>query len=60
MGKDRIEGSLKQAKGAIEEAIGNVTGDVKLQVEGKADKAAGKIQNAAGGIEDAARDAQKD
>jgi uncharacterized protein YjbJ (UPF0337 family) len=59
MGKDRIEGSLKQAKGSVEETIGKVTGDTKLQVEGKADKAAGKIQNAIGGVEDAARDARK-
>ncbi len=56
MDKDRIEGSLTQAKGAVKEAAGKVTGDTKLQAEGTADKAAGKAQNAVGGVKDAARD----
>jgi uncharacterized protein YjbJ (UPF0337 family) len=59
MDKDRIEGSAKQAKGALKEAAGKVTGDTKLQAEGKADKAAGKVQNAVGGVKDAIRDATK-
>jgi len=57
MDKDRIEGVGKQVKGAVKDAAGKVTGDTKLQAEGKADKAAGKVQNAAGGAKDAARDA---
>ena len=32
-----------------------MTGDAKLESEGKADKAAGNIRNAVGGIEDALR-----
>jgi len=59
MDKDRIEGSATQAKGAIKEAAGKMTGDAKLQAEGKADKAAGKVQNAVGGMKDAVRDATK-
>ncbi|HEY8950537.1 MAG TPA: CsbD family protein [Rhizomicrobium sp.] len=59
MDKDRIEGSAKQAKGAVKEAAGKVTGDTKLQTEGAADKAAGKVQNAVGGAKDAIRDATK-
>jgi uncharacterized protein YjbJ (UPF0337 family) len=55
MDKDRIEGSAKQAKGAIKEAAGKALGDAKLESEGKADKAAGKIQNAVGGIKDTLR-----
>jgi uncharacterized protein YjbJ (UPF0337 family) len=35
MDKDRIEGSAKQAKGAIKEVAGKVTGDAKLEAEGK-------------------------
>lgn len=57
MDKDRIAGAAKQAKGAIKEVAGKVTGDAKLQAEGKADKVEGKIQNAAGGAKDAVRDA---
>lgn len=56
MDRDRVEGSAKQAKGAVKEAIGKVTGDAKLQSEGKADKATGKIQNAAGGLADSVRE----
>jgi uncharacterized protein YjbJ (UPF0337 family) len=52
MDKDRIEGSAKQAKGAVKDAFGKVTGDTKLQAEGKADKAEGKVQNAVGGLKD--------
>jgi uncharacterized protein YjbJ (UPF0337 family) len=59
MDKDRIEGAAKQAKGAVKEAVGKVTGDAKTQAEGKADKAEGKVQNAVGGAKDAARDALK-
>ena len=57
MDKDRINGSANQAKGAVKEAAGKVTGDAKLQTEGKTDKIKGKAQNAIGGIKDAARDA---
>lgn len=59
MHKDRIEGAANQAKGAIKEAAGKMTGDAKLQAEGAADKAKGKIQNAVGGAKDAVRDALK-
>lgn len=55
MDKDRIEGSAKQAKGAIKEVAGKVTGDAKLEMEGKSDKAAGKVQNAVGGLKDTLR-----
>lgn len=57
MDKDRVAGAAKQAKGAVKDAAGKLTGDAKLQAEGKADKAAGKVQNAAGGLKDAARKA---
>jgi uncharacterized protein YjbJ (UPF0337 family) len=56
MDKDRIKGSANQAKGALKDAAGKITGDAKLQAEGKTDKLKGKIQNAAGGIKDAVRD----
>lgn len=52
MDKDRIEGSLEQAKGAVKEGAGKLTGDTKLEAEGKADKASGKLQNAVGGLKD--------
>jgi uncharacterized protein YjbJ (UPF0337 family) len=55
MDKDRIKGSAQQVKGVVKEAAGKVTGDAKLEGEGKADKAAGKIRNAVGGLKDTLR-----
>jgi uncharacterized protein YjbJ (UPF0337 family) len=55
MDKDRVKGSAQQAKGAVKEVVGKLTGDAKLQAEGQSDKVAGKIQNAAGGVKDALR-----
>jgi uncharacterized protein YjbJ (UPF0337 family) len=55
MDKDRIKGSAEQAKGAVKEAAGKISGDKKLESEGKADKVAGKVQNAIGGLKDTVR-----
>ena len=55
MDADRIKGSANQAKGAIKEAAGKITGDAKLEAEGKSDKVACKIQYAVGGVKDAVR-----
>jgi uncharacterized protein YjbJ (UPF0337 family) len=52
---DRVKGSAQQAKGAVKEVVGKVTGDAKLESEGKGDKVAGKIQNAVGGLKDSSR-----
>jgi uncharacterized protein YjbJ (UPF0337 family) len=57
MDKDRVEGAGHQAKGAIKEAVGKVTGDAKTEAEGVAEKEAGKVQNTVGGVKDSAREA---
>ena len=59
MHKDEVKGGAKQARGAIKDAIGKATGDVKLQADGKADKAEGKIQQGIGQAKEAVRDALK-
>ena len=59
MDKDRIAGAAKQAKGAVKDAAGKLTGDTKLQAEGKADKAAGKVRSTVGGAKDTVRNATK-
>ena len=59
MDKDRIEGAGKQVKGAIKDAAGKLTGDRKLEAEGKADKMVGKVQVEVGKTKDAVRDAVK-
>jgi len=56
MDKNRIVGSAKQIKGSIEEAVGKVLGDAKLQNDGKADKAEGKAQNLVGTLNDTLKD----
>ena len=55
MDEDRIKGSAEQAKGKVKDVAGKLTGDSKLEGEGKADQVAGKIQNTIGGIKDTLR-----
>lgn len=57
MNKDRIEGSLDQAKGKVKEVAGKATGDSKLETEGKADQIKGKVQNTVGGMKDSVKEA---
>ena len=60
MNKDRIQGSVEQAKGKLKEVAGKATGDSKLETEGKAQQVAGKILNTVGGIKDAVKEAVED
>ena len=55
MDKDRIEGAVERAKGAAKEIAGKITGDAKLEAEGKVQKATGSVQNAVGGVKDTIR-----
>jgi uncharacterized protein YjbJ (UPF0337 family) len=60
MNKDRIQGSVEQAKGKAKEVAGKVTGDTKLESEGKAQKVSGKIQNTVGGMKDTIKESLED
>ena len=60
MNKDRVQGSVEQAKGKVKEVAGKLSGDVKLEPEGKTQQVAGKLQNAVGGFKDAVKEAVKD
>lgn len=60
MDKDRIAGTAHQAKGAVKETVGKMTGDKKTEADGKAERVAGKVQNAVGGMKDTVRDAVKE
>lgn len=53
MDKNRVEGIMDKASGSIKQAVGNATGDRKLQAEGMVDKVKGEAKNIAGGIKDA-------
>ena len=59
MHKDEVTGAAKQARGAIKEAVGKVTGDSKLRVDGTADKVEGKVQSKIGEAKDKVRDVLK-
>jgi uncharacterized protein YjbJ (UPF0337 family) len=59
MDSEHIKGAADKAKGAIKDAAGKLTGDQKLQTEGKVDKAKGAAHDVAGNIKDAARDLTK-
>jgi uncharacterized protein YjbJ (UPF0337 family) len=56
MDKDRIKGSLDQAKGKVKEGVGKMTGDQKTEAEGKVDQAKGKVENAVGSAKDKLRE----
>ncbi len=53
MDKDRAKGAATRMGGKMKQAAGDMTGDTKLQTEGKMDQAKGKVQNAMGSAKDA-------
>jgi uncharacterized protein YjbJ (UPF0337 family) len=57
MDKQHVKGAADKAKGAVKDAAGKLTGDQKLQAEGKADKAKGEARGAIGDVKDAAKKA---
>jgi uncharacterized protein YjbJ (UPF0337 family) len=59
MDREHVKGAADKAKGAIKDAAGKVTGDKKMQAEGKMDKAKGAAHDMAGDLKDAARSATK-
>jgi uncharacterized protein YjbJ (UPF0337 family) len=58
--REHVKGAADKVKGAIKDTAGKVTGDKKLQTEGKIDKAKGAAHNVAGDVKDAVRHANDD
>ena len=48
MDENRVEGTARNIGGKVEGAVGNLTGDTKLQADGMVDKVSGKAQQAYG------------
>jgi uncharacterized protein YjbJ (UPF0337 family) len=48
--KDKVEGTLHEAKGNLKEMAGKMTDNPKLKAEGTAEKTAGKIQEKVGQV----------
>jgi len=60
MDREHVKGAADKVKGAVKDAAGKMTGDKKLQAEGKIDKAKGEAHKVAGDVKDAARQATDD
>ena len=60
MDREHVKGAVDKAKGAIKDTAGKMTGDTKMQAEGKAEKAKGAARKVAGDVKDAARHATDD
>jgi uncharacterized protein YjbJ (UPF0337 family) len=60
MDKEHVKGAADKAKGSVKDAVGGLTGDSKLQAEGKMEKVQGAAHNAVGDVKDAIKDAKKD
>lgn len=59
MDKEHLKGAGKRAEGAVKDTVGGLTGDRKLQAEGKADKLEGKVRQKVGDVKDAVRDLKR-
>ena len=59
MDKEHVKGAIDKVKGSIKDAVGGLTGDAKLQAEGKMDKAKGAVRTAVADAKDAVKDATK-
>jgi uncharacterized protein YjbJ (UPF0337 family) len=53
MDKEHLKGEAKKAEGHIKDGVGKLTGNEKLQAEGKMDKVEGEIRKTAGDVKDA-------
>ncbi|MBD8908046.1 CsbD family protein [Methylorubrum zatmanii] len=54
---DKIKGVANEAAGSIKQSVGKVTGNEKLQAEGKAQELEGKTQRAVGGAKEGVKNA---
>ena len=59
MDREHVKGTADKVKGTIKDTAGKVTGDKKLESEGKLDKAKGSAHNVAGYLKDAVKETNK-
>ena len=57
MDENRLEGTVRNMGGKVQEGVGRVTGDAKTQVQGMANQAAGAAQDLYGQARDTAASA---
>jgi uncharacterized protein YjbJ (UPF0337 family) len=57
MDKEHVKGAADKVVGKIKEVAGHMTGDRKLETEGKIDQAKGAIRHKVGDAKDAGKEA---
>ena len=57
MDKQHVKGAVDKAIGKTKEAAGHVTGNKKLENEGKVDQAKGAVREKVGDVKDAGKEA---
>lgn len=57
MNKDQVKGRIEEAKGKMKEVAGKVSGDKKLEREGKIQNISGKVQAGVGDLKEDIKDA---
>jgi uncharacterized protein YjbJ (UPF0337 family) len=57
--ENEVEGTGKDVKGRVKDAVGGLTGDSSLQAEGKIDRVKGKVQKKVGEIQNDVADEDK-
>ncbi len=55
MDRDHVESASREVTGSVKEAIGKITGDTRLQAEGRTDKAQARAVHDAGRAADTSR-----
>ena len=58
--RDRLEGSVEEAKGNLKQAWGDLTGDDRTKAEGMMDEAKGKAEQFMGDVKNAMEDVKDD
>jgi uncharacterized protein YjbJ (UPF0337 family) len=59
MNNEHVKGAAEKGEGKVKEMAGHVTGDKKLENEGKADQVKGAVHTAVGDAKDSAKEAFK-
>jgi uncharacterized protein YjbJ (UPF0337 family) len=55
MTDQHVEGAITTVKGTVNEGVGGLTGDTRLEAKGKVQKVQGKVQDKLGDVQAAVR-----
>ncbi|MBA3771601.1 MAG: CsbD family protein [Ramlibacter sp.] len=59
MNKDQLKGTAKDTTGAVQEKLGEATGNKDQQAKGEARQVEGKVQKGLGNVKEGVKDALK-